>query len=152
MKRTSIARLPRTALLGDPFFRGLDRFFSDDVFVPFGTAAPGLEPSGWTPSVDIRETEDAFVFTAELPGLAKEDVNITVEDKILTLSGERAWKDEEEKNSYRRIERNYGTFSRAFTLPNAVDATKVEAKFESGLLSVTVAKAEEVKPRQISIS
>jgi len=153
MKRTSIARLPRTALLGDPFFRNLDRFFSNDVFVPFGTGGrEGLEPSGWMPAVDIRETEEAFVFTAELPGLAKDDVSITVEDKILTLSGERSWNEDEEKNSYHRIERTYGSFSRAFTLPNAVDASKVEAKFKDGLLTITVAKAEEVKPREIEIS
>jgi HSP20 family protein len=152
MKRNSIARLPRTALLTDPFFRNLDRLFSDDVFAPFGSAGEGIERSGWTPAVDIRETEDAFVFTAELPGLEKSDVHITVENKVLTLSGERAWAEEDEKNSYRRIERAYGSFSRSFSLPNAVDASKVEANFKGGLLTIKVAKAEEVKPREIEIS
>lgn len=153
MKRTSIARMPRTTMLADPFFRNLNRLFSDDIFVPFGATSEGLERSGWTPAVDIRETEDAFLFTAELPGLDKNDVHITVENKVLTLSGERTWseEEEEEKNSYHRIERAYGNFTRSFTLPNAVDPSKVEAKFKDGLLTITVAKAEEVKPREIEI-
>jgi HSP20 family protein len=153
MKRNSLTRFTRTPLISDPFFRNLDRFFSDDVFRPFGSVArEGLEASGWLPAVDIRETDDTFEFIAELPGLSKDDVNITVEDKVLSVSGERTWRDEEEKNSYHRIERAYGSFSRSFTLPNAVDAAKVAARFDNGVLTITVPKAEETKPRQIEIS
>ncbi len=153
MKRNALARFPRTTLLGEPLFRNLDQLFSDDVFRPFGTLSrEALQASGWMPAVDIRETDDTFEFTAELPGLGKDDVTITVEDKVLTLSGERQWDEEENKNSYHRVERTYGSFSRSFTLPGTVNSEKVSAKFDNGLLTISVPKAEETKPRQIKIN
>ena len=152
MKRNSLTRFPRTTLLGEPLFRTLDHLLSDDVVRPFGALSrEGLRTDSWLPAVDIRETEDTFEFTAELPGLTKDDVNITVENKVLTLTGERKWDEEETKNSYHRVERAYGSFSRSFTLPGTVDADRVGAKFENGLLTISVPKAEEVKPRQIEI-
>ncbi len=152
MKRNALSRFSRTPLLQEPLFRNLDQLFSDDVFRPFGILnREQLQANGWLPAVDIRETDDTFEFTAELPGLGKDDVHITIEDKVLTLSGERAWNEEENKNSYHRVERAYGSFSRSFTLPSTVDADKVAAKFEHGLLTISVPKAEEVKPRQIKI-
>ena len=153
MKRNTLARFSRTPMLDEPIFRGLDRFFGDDAFRPFGSLSrENLTANGWMPAVNIRETDDAFEFTAELPGLTKEDVNITIEDKVLTLTGERKWDEEETKNSYHRVERAYGSFSRAFSLPNAVDSAKVGAQFENGILLVSVPKAEETKPRQIKIN
>ncbi len=152
MKRNSLTRLSRTPLLHAPLFRDLDQLFSDDIFRPFGVLnREQLEANGWLPAVDIRETDDSFEFTAELPGLNRDDVHITIEDKVLTLKGARAWNDEENRNSYHRVERAYGSFSRSFTLPSTVDADKVAAKFNDGLLTITVPKAEEVKPRQIKI-
>ena len=100
----------------------------------------------------MRESAEAFVFTAELPGIDKDEVEITVEDGILTLSGERRFTEEGEEKNYRRIERAYGSFSRAFTLPSAVDAERIEASFKDGLLTVTVPKAEVAKARKITIS
>ncbi len=152
MKRNSLSRISRNPS-NDPLFRTLDHFFGDDSFRPFGALSrEGLKSNGWMPPVDIRETEDGFEFTAELPGLTKDDVSITIEEKVLTLTGERKWDDEESKNEFHRVERAYGSFSRAFTLPSVVDASKVEAKFDHGVLTISVPKAEEVKPRQIKIN
>ncbi len=153
MKRNTLSRVTRTPVLHESLFRGLDQLLNDETFSPFGALSrEGLRTNGWMPPVDIRETADTFEFTAELPGLTKDDVSITIEDKVLTLAGERKWNDEETKNNYHRVERAYGTFTRAFTLPNSVDSDKVAAKFEHGLLTVSVPKADEVKPRQIKIN
>ncbi len=151
MTQTNLTRRYPRSLLSEPFFRGLDRLFEDDAFRPFSLLREDLRSGGWMPAVDIRETDDSYEFTAELPGLAKEDVSITLEDKILTLSGERKFEEAEERNSYHRVERAYGKFSRSFTLPGAVDQAKVKASFKDGLLTVSVPKAEEIKPRRIEI-
>ena len=153
MKRNSLALFPRTALVGEPFLRNLDQFFGNDLFRPLASVRrEELKSTGWIPAVDIRETDDAFEFTAELPGLSKDAVHITIEDNVLTLAGERSWNEDETKDGYRRVERAYGTFSRSFNLPSEVSSDEVTAKFENGLLSVSVPKAEEVKPRQIKIN
>ena len=110
----------------------------------------------WDDSKLITEvldgSDEAFVFTAELAGIAKDDVEITVEDGILTLKGERLFNETDEEKNYRRIERAYGAFSRSFTLPSAVKAESIEASFQDGLLTVTVPKAEVAKARKITIS
>ena len=155
MRKSLVRRQTPATMVSDPFFRNFERLFSDDVYRPFGLLArwnEDLGQSGWTPAVDVRESEEAFVFTAELPGLGKDDVEITVEDSILTLSGERLFAGEKEEKNYRRIERSYGSFSRSFTLPSAVDAGRISATFENGLLTVTVPKAEQAKARKIAIS
>ena len=143
------------ALIADPFSRNFDRLFGDDFFRQFGFLArpdEDLTQTGWLPAVDVRESDDAFVFTAELPGIAKEDVEITAEDGILTLKGERRFNDKDEEKNYRRIERSYGSFSRSFKLASTVDAEHIAASFADGLLTVTVPKAELAKPRKITIS
>lgn len=149
MTKSNLMRFPKTgSLLNDPFFRGWD-----DIFRPFGVMRrEDLGPSGWMPAVDIRETDETYEFVVELPGLSKDDVDITVEDKVLAISGERKWADETDKNSYHRLERAYGGFTRTFSLPNAVDADKVKATFTDGLLNLSVPKAEEAKPRKIQIA
>ncbi len=134
-----------TAFFADPFFRSLDQFFGDE---PSRRSAR----DGWVPAIDVRETDESFVFTAELPGLSKNDVSITLEDNVLSLVGERKFDQEESKNEFRRIERSYGHFTRSFTLPNEVDHDKVEARYGDGLLTVTVPKTEKSKPRKIQIS
>lgn len=154
MTKTSLThRRPRLAasLFSDPLVR---RFFEDDVFSPRGFLASRNEALGndnWLPAVDIRETDEQFVFTAELPGLAKDDVTITIEDKVLTIAGERSFEAKEENDNFHRIERAYGTFSRSFSLPHDVDQEKVAANFKNGLLTVAVPKTEATKPRQIEI-
>lgn len=153
MRKHLVRRTP-TALIPDPFFRNFDRLFSDDFFRPFGFMTrpdEELGQAGWLPAVDVRESDDAFVFTAELPGIAKEEVEITVDDGILTLKGERRFNEDDEEKSYRRIERAYGSFSRSFKLPSAVDAERIEASFTEGVLTVAVPKAEVAKARKITI-
>lgn len=105
----------------------------------------------WQPPVDIVETEHAYEVRAELPGIAKEDVQLSLENNILTLSGERKFEKDVEKGNFHRIERAYGTFNRSFTLPARVSTERVEAKYDNGLLTVVIPKAEEAKPRRIEI-
>jgi HSP20 family protein len=102
--------------------------------------------------VDIQETEEGYRLTAELPGLTKDDINITLENNVLRLSGERKFEKDVKKESYHRIERAYGTFGRSFVLPQQVSSDKVEAAFKDGILTVTVPKAEQAKPRKIAIA
>jgi HSP20 family protein len=105
----------------------------------------------WSPAVDIFETTESYVVKAELPGIPKEDVHITVENNVLTLKGERRFEKDETKENYHRIERTYGAFARSFTLPTRVDHDGVQAKFDSGVLTITVPKAAEAKPKKIEI-
>jgi HSP20 family protein len=106
----------------------------------------------WAPRVDILENESAYQVTAELPGVKKEDVEITVENNLLTLKGERKFEKDVNKEQYHRIERAYGTFARSFTLPNRVSQDQVQAKFDNGLLTITIPKAAEARPKKIEIA
>lgn len=105
----------------------------------------------WRPAVDIYESEENMVLRAELPGMAKEDVKINVENNVLTLRGERKFDSEVKKENYQRIERAYGSFCRSFTLPTNIDKSKIEASFKDGVLEVTMPKSEEAKPKEIDI-
>lgn len=135
----------------DPFSTFFERFFNEPFRTEMRPWTEDLSNRTWMPPVDIRETEDAFLVTAELAGLSKDDINITLEDSVLTLSGERRFEKEAEKDNYHRIERAYGSFSRSFTLGSGVMAEKVKAAFKDGVLTVTVPKREESKPRKIDI-
>ena len=131
----------------------MSRLF-DDAFNSF--LAPlqdseSVSSRGWMPAVDIRETDEAVILYAELPGLTREEVEITLENNVLTLGGERKLQQGVNQNEFHRIERAYGTFSRSFSLPTNLDTDKVTASFENGVLAVTLPKAEESKPRTISI-
>ena len=106
----------------------------------------------WVPPVDVQETEAAYKLYAELPGLKKEDIQITLENNVLRLSGERKFEGEVKRDNFQRIERTYGTFTRAFTLPTQVSAEGVQALFDNGVLTITVPKKEEAKARTIAIS
>ncbi len=122
----------------DSFFRGVDE--------------PGLFNSSWMPAVDVADEDNAYVVKAELPGVSKEDVKITLESNILTIRGEKkAAKNVDEKN-YRRTERSYGSFQRSFTLPTTVKNDKVDAVYKDGILTITLPKAEEAKPKQIEVT
>ena len=111
----------------------------------------GMVAATWAPAVDIYETPDSIVLQAELPGLSKEDIDIQVRDNVLTLKGERRSEKEVKEGNYLRVERAYGGFQRAFTLPAAVQADKIRAVFKDGVLDVSIPKAEEAKPKQIKI-
>lgn len=126
----------------------LDQFF--DSF--FG--APMKSDSGWdrwAPQVDVEETKEAFKFRADLPGLNKKDITISLEDHRLTIKGERKSEVDENTSRYHRVERAYGSFCRSFRLPATVLSDQVEASYREGVLEVTIPKAEEVKPREIEI-
>jgi HSP20 family protein len=105
----------------------------------------------WMPSMDLVETADHFVLRADLPGMSEEDVNIEVEDRVLTVSGERKTEHEASKEGYHRIERAFGAFARSLTLPDGVNAEAVEASFDRGVLEIRIPKPEQRKPRKISI-
>jgi HSP20 family protein len=106
----------------------------------------------WMPAMDLVETESHFVLRADLPGLSEEDVNIEVEDRVLTVSGERKSEHETSKEGYHRVERAFGAFSRSLTLPEGVDAEAVVANFDRGVLEVRIPKPEQPKPRKITIA
>jgi HSP20 family protein len=106
----------------------------------------------WAPAVDIFETENHdLVVRAELPGLSREDIEVTVENNTLILKGEKKFDTQVKEENYRRIERAYGTFHRSFTLPNTVDTSKVAADFKNGVLTVKLPFREEAKPRTINV-
>jgi HSP20 family protein len=106
----------------------------------------------WTPVVDIFETDGHdLVLKAELPGMTREDIEVTVENSTLVLKGTKKFDAEVKEENYRRIERTYGTFHRSFALPNTVDATKVGADFKNGVLTVKLPFREEAKPRTINV-
>ena len=105
----------------------------------------------WRPRVDVAEREDAFVFAAEVPGLKREDVKVTLKEGVLTLEGEKRQESDGKGDEARWSERRYGKFSRSFRLPSDVDAGKVSASYSDGVLGVTVPKAETAKPREIDV-
>ena len=106
----------------------------------------------WTPAVDIYQTDKhEVVIKAELPDTKKEDISVTFENNVLTLKGERKLEQEVKRESYQRIERRYGSFSRSFTLPSTVDASQISASYKDGVLEVVVPKADEAKPRDIEV-
>lgn len=133
----------------DPFFNLVDRFFDNNyTTVPTSEKTTG---NGWVPAVDIAETGSAFVATVDLPGLNKDAIELSIENNVLTLKGERSFESDDE-TTVRRRERAFGSFQRAFTLPTDVDSTKVEATFRDGVLTLTMPKSEAAKPRTIEIS
>ncbi len=106
---------------------------------------------GWMPALDVNETDDHYAITVELPGARREDVTVELEEGMLTIRGEKK-SEREEKNEQRRfVERSYGTFSRSFSLPRDADGDRIEAAFENGVLTLTIPKSEEAKPRTVSI-
>ena len=131
----------------------MNRLF-DDSFRGVGRAAEEDWALGgsWAPAVDIFEHEGNIVLKAELPGVDAKDVDIRVENNVLTLRGERKFDSEVKRDSYHRVERSYGAFSRSFTLPTVVDTGNIKAEFKEGVLRVTLPKREEAKPKQIAIS
>ena len=105
----------------------------------------------WAPTMDVRETDDHFEVAVDLPGLEPDDVSVTFEDGVLTISGKREISSERSDQTYHRIERSYGSFARSLRLPRTADGEKIEASFDKGVLTVTVPKAEIAKPRTIEV-
>jgi HSP20 family protein len=151
--RHAIARwTPTGDVVRDRFGRLFEDAFND-MLRPYGTDAEGVSNRTWTPRVDIRENADGLTLLMDVPGLGKDDLDITLENNVLTIAGERKLATDENTNdSYHRLERQYGAFSRSFTLAPTVRTDKVEATFKDGVLTIHLPKQEESKPRRISIA
>ncbi len=121
------------------------------MFRPFLPAEESLPFTAWTPACDIYETEKELVLKMELPEIERENVQVTVENNALTIRGERKLEEKVARENYHRIERSYGEFMRSFTLPTFVDGNRIVAEFKEGLLTVTLPKNEEVRPKQIEV-
>jgi HSP20 family protein len=107
--------------------------------------------TAWAPALDISERKDAYLVTVEVPGVEPEDLDITMEDGLLTIKGERQFTSESSEQQYHRVERRYGAFRRSITLPAQVQADHIEATFDNGVLQIVVPKAEEAKPKRIQV-
>jgi HSP20 family protein len=115
------------------------------------TGKDQLTAGNFVPPVDVYEDEHNLVLKLEVPGVEEKDLNVSVENNTLTIQGERKFEKEEKEENFHRIERRYGSFLRTFKLPNTVDAEKVDANYEKGILKITLAKRAEAKPRQIKV-
>ena len=105
----------------------------------------------WSPPVDITEDDKEYVIKAELPEMKKEDIKLSVEDNVMSISGERKYEKEEKGKKYHRIERTYGSFMRRFTLPDTADGSTVSAEYKDGVLNVRLPKSENAKPKSIEV-
>jgi len=108
--------------------------------------------ASWAPAVDVHETENELVVTADIPGMNEKDIDVRVENNMLTISGERKTESNVKDDNYLRVERTYGSFSRSFSLPNTVNTEGIAAEYNNGVLSVRLPKREETKPRQVKVN
>ena len=130
--------------------RNLFKFYS-----PLFAAQPtktDTDRYNWAPSVDVSETDDSYEVLAELPGVAKDDLSVSVKDNLLTLSGEKRQEKTDDTQNYRQVERRYGSFQRRFTLPSEVKADSIKAEFRDGVLTLSIPKPEAAKPAEIPIT
>jgi HSP20 family protein len=111
-----------------------------------------LTTSSFAPAVDVYEDEHQVTLKVEVPGVDEKDIDVRIENNVLSVHGERKFEKEEKEENFRRVERQYGSFTRTFTLPNIVDAEKVEAHYEKGVLKITLPKKAEAKPKQIKVN
>ena len=125
--------------------RRMDRLFDDY------SRGDSSEPSRWWPQVDVSEAPEQFILHAEIPGMDKKDIKITLQDNVLTLSGEKKLEREDKERNYHLLERSHGQFSRSFTLPSKVDDGKIKASFRNGVLEIELPKAPQAKTREIEI-
>lgn len=141
-----LARVYRDPLNSTREFRGeLDRIFN-------ANAAGYMDAvSDWVPSVDIKEDKDAYEVSADVPGVNPKDIDVSLEEGVLTVKGERKAENKDEGKGYTRTERVYGNFSRRFTLPDTVDADNISAKTEHGVLTLRIPKKEKALPKKIAV-
>lgn len=111
-----------------------------------------LAVADWTPSVDISETDTAYLIKGEIPGVKKEDVRVTIEDGMITMRGERKLEKEDKGEKFHRIERSYGSFMRSFRMPDDADESNIKAEFKDGMISVTLPKSAKAKSKEIEVS
>ena len=134
---------PGQDIMSKQFSDLMDEFFNDVV---------SQRRDSFVPSIDISETEDQFKISAELPGMKKEDIDISLENGRLSISGERSFENEEKGKTYHRVETQYGSFSRSFQLPDNVSEDSIKATYEDGLLDITIDKSQDKVKKQIEIS
>jgi HSP20 family protein len=130
----------------------MNRIFDDAFRGARGGEEDWALGGSWAPAVDIYEQGHDIVLKAELPGVDPKDVDVRVENNVLTLRGERKLDNEVKRENYHRVERSYGAFTRSFTMPNMVDTEKIKAEYKDGVLRVSLPKKDEAKPKQISIN
>ena len=128
----------------------MNRLFRDS-FGPEGREE-SLTTSSFAPPVDVYEDEHNVTLKIEVPGIDEKDIDVRIENNTLTVHGERSFEKEEKEENYRRVERQYGSFTRSFTLPNTVDHDNVQANYEKGVLKIKLAKKAEAKPKQIKVN
>ncbi len=145
--RTLLPTLKRPSdWLAAPNMRFFDRFFDDFGFPEL------VDEKQWMPTIDLSETDDHVIVRAEVPGMDKKDIHISMSDGLLTIQGEKKQEKEEKKENYRFVERRYGSFSRSLRVPSGVDADKIEASYKDGVLKVAIPKSESEKSRKIEIT
>ena len=118
----------------------------------YGDREEALTTSTFAPAVDVYEDEHNVTLKIEVPGIDEKDIDVRIENNTLTVHGERNFEKEEKEENYRRIERQYGSFTRSFTLPSTVDPNNVQANYEKGVLKIKLAKKAEAKPKQIKVN
>ena len=147
-------------LRADQFRNDLSQFFnpnydSSSESTPeaamAASSANSALPSDWVPAVDVKETENEFVLHADIPGVNPKDIDVQMENGLLTIKGQRETDKTESKDGYTRVERSYGQFARRFSLPDTADADKINAKYDQGVLRITIPKHIKVQPRKIEV-
>ena len=127
----------------------MNRLFQDS----FGQSREeGLTTAAFAPAVDIYEDEHSIALKVEVPGIDEKDIDVRLENNTLTIRGERKFEKEEKEENFRRVERQYGGFTRSFTLPNTVDTESIQANYDKGILKIQLAKKAEAKPKQIKVN
>jgi HSP20 family protein len=127
----------------------VNRLFTGNVGRTFDDE--GIARGSWHPSVDIYENKDQIVLEAELPGMSREDFDLSIENNVITLRGERRFEKKEDTDNYHRVERAYGSFTRSFTMPNTITGEGATADYRNGVLRVTIPKREDTKARRIEV-
>jgi HSP20 family protein len=127
----------------------VNRLFTGNIGRTFDDE--GIARGSWQPSVDIYENKDQIILEAELPGMNREDFDLSIENNVITLRGERRFEKKEDTDNYHRVERAYGSFTRSFTLPNTITGEGASADYRNGVLRVTIPKREETKARRIEV-
>ena len=144
LRNNGQSRTPARYVSRDPFHMARELLAWDPFF-------GGRPATAFAPAFEVKETTDSFVLRADLPGVAEADLDIAVHNNVLTVSGSRAAEERKEGESYALYERQFGSFSRSFSLPDMADGEKTEAKLDNGVLTLTIAKKVEAKPRKIAL-
>ena len=130
----------------------LNSLFEDEAFPSYWNEQGSLATSHWSPSVDVKEDDKQFIFLADIPGVEPKDIEVTCNNGVLTIEGNRETKSTEEKDNYKRMECSSGTFFRRFSLPDTADTENINAKSKNGVLELTIPKVEKAKAKKITVN